>query len=109
MGGTVRSALGVSIAACLGLLFWNRPPANDSDLGVYLIPAAIAALLVWVPGFLARWLITLTATPRGERKYWKAKTARQYKDLEYKGSKMTIDYRRNAFELLGRSQQLHGS
>jgi hypothetical protein len=109
VGGTFRSALGVAIAGCVGVVLWTRLLGEDADLGVYLIPAAVAALMVWTPGFLARWTAALLVTPRGERKYWKARTAKQYRDVASKSSKMTIDYRRNALELLSRAQEQHRS
>jgi hypothetical protein len=109
VGGTARSALGVVVAADVGYLLWTRPPGNEADLGVYVIPAAIAALLIWLPGLLGRWTAAFLATPRGERKYWKAKAAKQYRDMVSRGCKMTLDYRRNAFELLNQAQDQQAS
>jgi len=65
--------------------------------------------MIWLPGLLARWTVAFLATPRGERKYWKARTAKPYREMASKGSKMTLDYRRNALELLSRAQELQGS
>jgi hypothetical protein len=106
---TVRTALGVATIACIGLLLWVRPPDSDASIGGYLVLAGIGALMIWLPGLLARWTVAFLATPRGERKYWKARTAKPYREMASKGSKMTLDYRRNALELLSRAQELQGS
>jgi hypothetical protein len=108
VAGTFRSALGVVIAGCLGLILWFQPLGANTEIGIYVIPAAIGAILVWALGLPVRWTTALAVTPRGERKYWKAKTAKQYRELESKGAKMTIDYGRNALEVLTRAQQVQG-
>ena len=77
---------------------------GDTELGVYLILGAIAAILVWPTGILARWAATCFYTPRGERRYWRASTAKQYQEMRSEGCQMTLDYRRNAFQFLKAEQ-----
>jgi hypothetical protein len=109
VSGTVRSALGVAIAACAGLVVWTKPLGDSTDLGIYLIPAAIGALLIWAPAYLARWAVAYLVTPRGERKYWRAKTAKPYREMASRGSTITLDYRRDAFELFKKAQEQRAS
>jgi hypothetical protein len=104
VGKTVRAAFGVVIAGCVGILLWTQPLGANVEPGVYLILGAIAILLVWAPGILARRSAAFLVTPRGERKYWKANTAKPYREMRLKGCKMTIDYRKSALDLLGRQQ-----
>ena len=104
VGGTVRSSMGVVVAAGVGFLLWTKPLGNDTELGGYIIAAVIAAVLIWLPGLLGRWTAAFLATSRGERKYWKAKDAKPYRDMESRGCNMTVDFRRNAFDLLNRAR-----
>jgi hypothetical protein len=108
VGGTTRAALGVGAAASLGALYWTKAMGADAEAFAYILVAGIAAATIWVTGIVARWTATILATPRGERRYWKASSAQQYREMRSEGCTMTIDYRRNAFELFEKQQQLRG-
>jgi hypothetical protein len=101
---TSRKALGVALAASIGYLAWAKSLGSDHELGGFLVLAAIAALIIWLPGLLIRWTAALLATPRGERRYWRASTAKAYQEMKSEGYKLSVDYRRDAFELFNREQ-----
>jgi len=104
VSSTVRGALGVALAAGFGFLCWRKPLGDDNEVGGYVLLGAIMALMLWLPGILVRWIVTVRSTPRGERRYWRASAAKQYQEMKSEGCKMTIDYRRNAFQLLRDAQ-----
>jgi hypothetical protein len=104
VSSTVHGALGVALVAGVGFMILAKSLGGDTELGVYLILGAIAAILVWPTGILARWAATCFYTPRGERRYWRASTAKQYQEMRSQGCKMTLDYRRNAFQFLRAEQ-----
>jgi hypothetical protein len=101
---TVHGALGVALVAGVGFMIWAKSLGVDAELGVYLILGAIAAILLWPAGILARWAATFFFTPRGERRYWRASAAKQYQEMRSEGCKMTLDYRPNAFQFLRAEQ-----
>jgi hypothetical protein len=105
VGVTTRTALGVGAAASIGALYWSKGLGADAEAFSYIVVAGIAAAAIWVTGIVARWVVTLLATPGGERRYWKASSAKQYREMRSEGCTMTIDYRRNAFELFEKQQQ----
>jgi hypothetical protein len=80
----------------------------DAEAFAYILVAGVSAATIWVAGIVARWTVTMLVTPRGERRYWKASSAQQYRELRSEGCSMTIDYRRDAFEHFERQQQLRG-
>ena len=79
-------ALGVALAAGFAYLIWAKPFGSDAELGVYLLLAGVrgAASLAsghsWPAGSRR-----CSGTPRGERRYWRARTAKQYKEMESEG------------------------
>jgi hypothetical protein len=108
VGHTTRAALGVGAAASLGVLIWTKALGADAEAFAYIFVGGVAAATIWLTGIVARWIVTFAVTPRGERRYWKASSAKQYREMRSEGCSMTVDYRRNAFELFERQQQLQG-
>src|SRR5262249_32684758 len=107
--GTFRAALGVAAAASIGLLYWMQAFGPQPEPMAFVFLAGAAALVIGVLGFPVRWISAWLATPKGERRYWRASSAKAYRDLADAGCKMTIDYRRDAFELFNRQRELQGS
>ncbi len=102
---TTRRALGVATACVIGFLIWLQPFGQDLDAIAYIVVAAAAVAVILLAGMLARWTLTLLATPRGERRYWKASSAKQYQDMKSEGCDIKLDYRRNAFPLYKKEQE----
>jgi hypothetical protein len=106
--GTLRAALGVAAAASVGFLYWMQAFGRQAEPIVYVWIGGLAGLVVWALGFPVRWISAWLATPRGERRYWRAKTAKPYRDMKDNGSSMAIDYRRDAFERFNKARQVQG-
>jgi hypothetical protein len=94
---TVYAALGVAATASLGFIYWTNALGPRTEPMAYVFLAGIAVLVIWMLGVVARWISAWLATPRGERRYWKARMAKPYRDLKDQGCTMKIDYRRDAF------------
>jgi hypothetical protein len=95
---TIRQALGVALAFALVYLVRVKAFGSDPELGGFLVFGAAAALVLWLSGLLARRIAALLATPRGERRYWRASTAKSYQEMESEGYKLSVDYRPDAFK-----------
>ena len=104
-GSTGRQALGVALTAGFAYLIWAKAFGSDAELGGLLLFAGVAALLVWLAGFTVRWIAAILATPRGERRYWRSRTAKAYREMESEGYQLTVDYRRDAFQSLRNAQE----
>ncbi len=63
--GAIRAALAVAFAASLVFLIWAKPFGDDVEPIVYIVAVAAAAATAWMAGLLARWALTLLATPSG--------------------------------------------
>jgi hypothetical protein len=108
-GVTLRAALGVAAAASVGFLYWIQAFGPDTEPIAYLFVAGLAALSIWLLGFPVRWISAWRATPKGERRYWTAKTSKAYREMAAGGGTITIDIRRDAFDRFNRARQLQGS
>jgi hypothetical protein len=107
--GTFRAALGVAVAASMGFLYWVQAFGRDSDLVAYAFVGGLAALVIWMLGHPVRRISAWLATPKGERRYWKANASKPYRDMAAGWGSMTIDFRRDAFDQFQRARQLQGS
>jgi hypothetical protein len=106
--GTTRGALAVATAALFGYMIWMRPLGQDVDPIAYVIITGIMVAGVWAAGILARWMLAMLVTPKKERLYWKVAAAKQYREMRAEGCSITLDYRRNAFQVFKRKQELQG-
>jgi hypothetical protein len=108
-GSTGRQALGVALVAGFAYLVWAKAFGTDAELGGFLLFAGAAALLVWLTGLAVSPIAAILATPRGERRYWRSRTAKAYREMESEGFKLTVDYSRDAFQVFKREQAVQGS
>jgi hypothetical protein len=105
---TLRTALWVAAAGSLGFMYWMQILGGQAEAIAYLWIAGAVGFAIWLLGFPARWISAWLATPRGERKYWKAKSAKAYQDMYNNGSSMSIDYRSDAFQRFNRAREAQG-
>src|SRR5262249_33076128 len=106
--GTLRTALGVAAVASAGLPAVMQARRRHTAATLYISNERAAGLVIWLLGFPVRWISAWLATPRGERRYWRAKTAKPYRDMKDNGSSMAIDYRRDAFQRFNRARRVQG-
>jgi hypothetical protein len=102
VGKTMYTAMAIALAGFLVYRYLATPHEEITSVSVYVILTAIAVGVVYVFGLSARRIAALLGTPRGERRYWKVGSAKQYREMKSEGCSMTLDYRRNAFEELKR-------
>jgi hypothetical protein len=105
VGVSTWGVLCVATVLAAVLMLWTKAIPRDLEPIAYIVMAAIAAATITVLGFAARWIVAMLATPLGERKYWDARSAKQYREMRSEGCQMTLDIRRDAFERLEKNRQ----
>jgi hypothetical protein len=101
---TTRQTLGIALVGGIGYVTWAKSLGAQYELGGFLLLAAGTALILWLSGLIIRWTAAWLATPRGERRYWRASTAKSYQEMTSEGYKLSVDYRRDAFAQFRREQ-----
>jgi hypothetical protein len=84
-------------------------PIRDDELAVWIWPGAffffVGALVVMALAVLVRWIATMVATPRDERRYWDVSTSQAYGDMKRDGfHNITVNARRDAFNTVLKTQ-----